>query len=119
MSGRFTGPATIDGSSFTATSKRSVAKRIAPYSRSTALIRPIHLNASSGMRFHVVDHAPKRSLRQRPGFGLADVSDHGCILKPIMHVPAVVVIVQAGNVIVRRHQVEIDEALRARSASRP
>ena len=73
MSGRPTWPSRMDGSSFTATRRRSVPNRIAPYSRSTALIRPIQMNASSGMGFHLVEHLPERRLRQGLRLGLADL----------------------------------------------
>src|SRR5260370_22683915 len=118
MSGRPTWRFKIDGSSLTATRRRSVAKRIAPYSRSTALSRPIQVKASSGMGFHLVEHLPKRRLRQGLRLGLADVADSGCPLKQVVNVPPIVVIVQAGNVVVGRHQVKIDNAFRTRSGSR-
>src|SRR5260370_39422630 len=95
MSGRRTWPSKIEGSSSTATRRRSVPKRIAPYSRSTALIRPIQLKASSGMGFHLIEHLPKRRLRQGLRLGLADVADGGYLLKHVMNVPTIIGIVQA------------------------
>src|SRR5438876_8509508 len=117
MSGRLTRPARMDESSSTATSSRSVPKRIAPYSRSTALIRPIQWNASSGMGLHLVEHVPKRRLGQGLPLGIVSVADAGGPREQIVNVPPVVVIVQAGDVVVGRHQVKIDGAFRTGSDS--
>ena len=93
-------------------------KRIAPCSRSTALIRLIQLNASSGMGFHFFKHLPKRRFSQGLRLGLEDVRSSVYTRERAVNVPLIVVIVQAGDVVVRWHEVKIDNAFRTRSGSR-
>src|SRR5208282_1378476 len=73
--------------------------------------------ASSSMGFHLVEHLPKGRLRQGLPLGFENVPDGACPLKHVVNVPSVVVIIQAGNVVVGRHQVKIDNAFGTRRIS--
>ena len=51
------------------------------------------------MGFHLVEHLPNCRLRQWFRLGLKDAPTGG-LLKLIVNIPTIVVIVQAGNVVV-------------------
>src|SRR5262245_12561640 len=112
MSRRFKSPRTIVGSSWDASRRWSAASLIAECSRSTALILACH-SCCCGMLLHLGKDFPERILGERLSRGLARV--HGTVgaRKAVMQIPAVVVVVQSGDVVVRRHQVEIDDASHA------
>src|SRR3954453_1880823 len=99
------------GSSRAACSKRSAACRIPTYSRSTALIRDCH-SWLCGMLPHLHKNLLQCLFRQRHGLGLAH-RDHrvGAAERIVMEVPLIAGVVEAGDVIVSRHEVEIDHTV--------
>src|SRR5437764_12229130 len=95
------------GSPSAACRKRSAACRIATYSRSTALIRDCH-SWLCGMLPHLCKNLLQCLFRQWHGLGLAH-RDHsiGAAEPIVMEVPPIAAVVEAGDAIVRRHEIEI------------
>src|SRR6266851_9609230 len=92
--------------------KLSAACRIAMYSRSTPLMRDSH-SCLCGILPHLRQNLFQRLPRQWQRLGLAYRACWLCAGEHIMQVPPIVVIVKVGDVIVSRHEVEIDHAVGA------
>src|SRR5438105_8752002 len=104
------------GSISVACRNRSAACRMATYSRSTALMRDCH-SWLSGILPHLRQNLLQCLLRERQGLGLAHRGRGLRAGEHIMEIPTVAVVVEAGNVIVSWHEVQIDDALGARGRS--
>src|SRR5438876_530239 len=98
------------GSSSAACRKRSAACRIATYSRSTAFMRDCHWWLC-GTLPHLRKNLLQCLLRQRHGLGLGHRGHWLGAREHMMQIPPISVVIEAGDVIVSRHEVEIDHTL--------
>src|SRR5437879_427202 len=98
------------GSSSETCKKRSTACRMATYSRATAFMRDCHWWLC-GMLPQLRNHLLQCLLRERHGRGLAHRGRWLGAGEHVMQVPPIFVVVKAGDVVVGRHEVEIDHTL--------
>src|SRR5437660_525505 len=93
-------PVRMEGSRRTCFNDRSTENRTARYSRSTALIFPIHTSNSSGILRHLIQNFAEHLLGQWLRGSVADARDGRRKSGQIVQVPAVAIEIQAGNVVV-------------------
>src|SRR5439155_4590699 len=94
-------------------SKRSVAKRVAQYLRSTLLIRSSHSDRSCDMLSHLGDYLLKRLFGEGLGLGLLERAGRRRAAVHVMEVPTAVIEVHRGDIVISGHEIEIDDAFDA------